>query len=195
MQELDKSAMGKRIKQIRLQAGMRQWELARLLGTTQSAVHKYEHGVVPEPRRLVELARIGRTSLEWILTGQHWESGSEEQERLTPDLLETAHLLRQIKDEERHSVDEALRIVRAAIDALNRKDSGRPSPAAMEGAREFHGLAEETLGLLDSAWRIQRAVLLSVVRETRNRLAASPIRLPRSKPSSGADESGGSRGD
>ena len=66
MQELDKAAMGKRIRQIRLGAGMRQWELARLLGTTQSAVHKYEHGVVPEPRRLVELAKIGGTSIELV---------------------------------------------------------------------------------------------------------------------------------
>ncbi|MDX1389637.1 MAG: hypothetical protein R3344_10635, partial [Acidobacteriota bacterium] len=133
----------------------------------------YEHGVVPEPRRLVELARIGRTSLEWILTGQHWESGSEEQERLTPDLLETAHLLRQIKDDERHSVDEALRIVRAAVDALNEKSDQAPPPDAR--TREMHSLAEETLRLLDSAWRIQRAVLLSVVRETRNRLSESPV--------------------
>ena len=48
-----------RVRQIRLAAGLRQWELAGMLGTTQSAVHKYEHGVVPEPRRLIELARIG----------------------------------------------------------------------------------------------------------------------------------------
>ncbi len=178
MQDLDKAAMGQRIKQIRLQAGMRQWELARLLGTTQSAVHKYEHGVVPEPRRLVELARIGRTSLEWILTGQHWESGSEEQERLTPDLLETAHLLRQIRDDERHSVDEALRIVRAAVDALNAKSDQAPPDSRI---REMHGLAEETLRLLDSAWRIQRAVLLSVVRETRHRLSESPVLLDPSR--------------
>ena len=68
MDEIDKQSMGLRIKQIRLQAGMRQWELARLLGTTQSAVHKYEHGVVPEPRRLLELARVGNTSIEWLLT-------------------------------------------------------------------------------------------------------------------------------
>jgi len=61
MDEIDKRAMGLRIKQIRLQAGMRQWELARLLGTTQSAVHKYEHGVVPEPRRLLSF-RDARTS-------------------------------------------------------------------------------------------------------------------------------------
>lgn len=85
MRELDKQAMGRRVRQIRLAGGMRQWELARLLGTTQSAVHKYEHGVIPEPRRLVELARIGGTSIEWVLTGQHWENGSEEQERPTPN--------------------------------------------------------------------------------------------------------------
>ena len=32
MQDLDKQAMGKRIRQIRLAASLRQWELARMLG-------------------------------------------------------------------------------------------------------------------------------------------------------------------
>src|SRR6185295_6180637 len=72
MDDLDKVALGERVRRIRIEAGLRQWELARRLGTTQSAVHKYEHGVVPEPRRLIELARIGATSVEWILTGKHW---------------------------------------------------------------------------------------------------------------------------
>ncbi len=45
---------------------------------------------MPEPRRLVELARVGGTSLEWILTGRHWDNGSQTQERLSPELLETA---------------------------------------------------------------------------------------------------------
>src|SRR5213594_1040015 len=80
MEPLDKIGMGNRIKQIRKRAGLRQWQLAARLGTTQSAVHKYEHGVIPEPRRLVELSRLGTTTIEWILTGQHWENGSSEQE-------------------------------------------------------------------------------------------------------------------
>ena len=90
MQELDKDAMGRRIRQIRLEAKLRQWELAKLLGTTQSAVHKYEHGVVPEPKRLVELARVGRTTVEWILTGQHWEDGDEGRERLPREVYRIA---------------------------------------------------------------------------------------------------------
>ena len=107
MQELNKAAMGKRIRQIRLGARLRQWELAKLLGTTQSAVHKYEHGVVPEPRRLVELARIGGTSIEWVLTGRHWENGSDEQERVTSELLETASMLRDVSAEGRATVNDA----------------------------------------------------------------------------------------
>ena len=175
MKELDKAAMGKRIKQIRLHEGLRQWELARLLGTTQSAVHKYEHGVVPEPRRLVELARIGRTSIEWILTGRHWEDGSEDQERLTPDLLLTAQLLGQIKIEERASVDEALRIVRAAVRALAQSSEPPASTSAGPPLRALRAFSEETLLLLESAWRIQKAVLLSVLGETTGRLSASPL--------------------
>ena len=62
MRELDKTAMGRRIREIRLGAGLRQWELARILGTTQSAIHKYEHGVVPEPRRLIELCDVGQNA-------------------------------------------------------------------------------------------------------------------------------------
>ena len=87
MRELDKKAMGARVRQIRLREGLRQWELARSLGTTQSAVHKYEHGVIPEPRRLIELARIGNTTIEWVLTGRHWDEGSSTQAKLSDEVL------------------------------------------------------------------------------------------------------------
>jgi transcriptional regulator with XRE-family HTH domain len=169
MHDIDKQAMGVRIKQIRLQAGMRQWELARLLGTTQSAVHKYEHGVVPEPRRLLELARVGNTSIEWLLTGRHWDSGSEQQERLSPEVLSTAALLREIGADQRQSVDEALQIVREAVAGLeeNRADlEAGIDPRLLEHA-------PEALRVLESAWRIQRAVLRRVLGETGDRLATS----------------------
>jgi transcriptional regulator with XRE-family HTH domain len=146
MEEIDKQSMGLRIKQIRVQAGMRQWELARLLGTTQSAVHKYEHGVVPEPRRLLELARVGKTSVEWLLTGRHWDSGSEERERLSPDVLRTAALLREIGADQRQSVDEALRIVREAVAEL---EEGR---GGAEGGTDLR-LLEHAPGLgAGAAW-------------------------------------------
>ena len=171
MQELDKAAMGRRIRQIRSAARLRQWELAKLLGTTQSAVHKYEHGVVPEPRRLVELSRIGGTSIEWVLTGRHWENGSEEQQRVSPDLLETACILREVSDEGRATINEALRIVREAVRALEQRDTTAPLPG--EGALRDH--AEGTLQLLESAWRIQRAVLCRVSEDAQTRLGVASL--------------------
>ncbi len=171
MKELDKKEMGRRIRQIRLSAGMRQWELAELLGTTQSAVHKYEHGVVPEPRRLVELARIGGTSIEWVLTGSHWENGSELQERPTPDLLQIACLFRDLTADGREKVDEALRIMRSAVEALEESDAAE-QPAVMAAALRDH--AAETARLLESAWKVQRAVLQQLARDAGERMSRTP---------------------
>src|SRR5215813_13514873 len=82
VQPLDKAVIGERIKSLRKSKGLRQWQMAELLGATQPAVHKYENGILPEVKRLLELARIGQTSIEWILTGRHWENGSVDMERL-----------------------------------------------------------------------------------------------------------------
>ncbi len=175
MQDLDKAGMGKRIRQIRSQAGLRQWELANFLGTTQSAVHKYEHGVVPEPRRLVELARVGKTSIEWILTGNHWENGSSRQERLSPDILDTASVLREILDGDRPAVDEALRIVREAVRIMGPliNSSLVNDPAALAAALAAH--SEATLKLLEDAYRIQKAVVRQVLDVADSRLRTSPV--------------------
>lgn len=177
MQELDKTAMGKRIRQIRLGANLRQWELAKLLGTTQSAVHKYEHGVVPEPRRLVELARIGGTSIEWVLTGQHWENGSRDQPRLASEVLQTAWMLRAISEQERATVDEALQIMRQAVAAIDtaelHMEAATDYKSVTASLREHGG---ETLRLLERASRIQRAVLRQLAQEAERRLE------PRSAP-------------
>src|SRR5437667_12634131 len=82
MEPLDKAAIGQRIKSLRKSRGLRQWQMAQFLGATQPAIHKYENGILPEVKRLVELARIGSTSVEWILTGTHWENGSPEMQRM-----------------------------------------------------------------------------------------------------------------
>jgi transcriptional regulator with XRE-family HTH domain len=190
MKELDKHAMGKRIRQIRLGAGLRQWELARMLGTTQSAVHKYEHGVVPEPRRLVELARIGQTSIEWVLTGTHWENGSDVQQRLSPEILRTASALRDFSTDDRITVDEALGILREAVRALG-EQAGTHGPETAGGLSRYLGeQAEDTLRLIESAWRIQRSVLKRVAKETGRRLDQGGVyggdgRKPRSGDSGG----------
>jgi len=174
MEELDKGAMGRRIRQIRLGQGLRQWELARLLGTTQSAVHKYEHGVVPEPRRLIELARIGGTTIEWVLTGQHWENGSSDQPRPQAETLRLACALREIGDEERAKLDEALRIFRRAIRAVG-DTNGHPPPPPEGIVAALRDHAGDMLTLLETAWRIQRAVLQQVADDAGRRLGeASP---------------------
>lgn len=177
MQDLDKEAMGRRIRQIRLGASLRQWELAKLLGTTQSAVHKYEHGVVPEPRRLVELARIGGTSVEWVLTGRHWENGSEEQERISSELLRVSCLLREINEEGRGAVHDALRIIRDAVRAIDEGELDEELPEVAVAAAEIRAHGGDTLELLRAARRIQLAVLRRISRDTGRRLSASPLEL------------------
>jgi transcriptional regulator with XRE-family HTH domain len=172
MDDLDKAALGERVRRIRTEAGLRQWELARRLGTTQSAVHKYEHGVVPEPRRLIELARIGATSVEWILTGRHWENGSEEKERVSPDLLATASALRRFGAEERDLLSRALRIVRDAAAAVTRDgDSGLLDASAAGPLPPL----PETSRLLHAAARIQDAVARRLALDEGNRLESSAL--------------------
>jgi transcriptional regulator with XRE-family HTH domain len=171
MDDLDKRAMGRRIRQIRAAAGLKQWELAARLGTTQSAVHKYERGVVPEPRRLVEIARIGRTTIEWILTGHHWEDGSEARERLPSEVLELARRVSELGLHERAAVEEALRLLRDAIGALAPGPEPSPPPDAAAHALPDH--AASTLRLLEAAWRIQRAVLGRMVDGASERLEST----------------------
>ena len=178
MQELDKTAMGSRIREIRLAAGLRQWELAQRLGTTQSAVHKYEHGVVPEPRRLVELARVGETSVEWILTGTHWDSGSTERERLDAALLDLAAGLRRVDTALHEPLAEALRLLEAAAQALPQTDRGSRCAAPVSA-----GQLRETQGLLEQAWGVHRAVFRQLCSEGRRRLEAA--RRERQDPAAG----------
>ena len=162
MRDLDKAAMGQRIRQIRLDASLRQWELAERLGTTQSAIHKYERGVVPEPRRLIEISRVGNTSVEWILTGRHGEDGSEDRERVEPTLLELARRLGGLDEGERNAVDEALDILERAVDAARRNPENR------DVAQDAPGTAR----LLSRARDIHRSVLRGLADRAGARLEA-----------------------
>jgi len=186
LQELDKTALGQRIRQIRLGKELRQWELAQKLGTTQSAVHKYEHGVVPEPRRLVELARIGGTTIEWVLTGTHWENGSTSQDRLPGEILDTASLLRNVSKEAREQLEEALRIIRDAVRSLNNGiNDGELSPGSEAIEKSLQDHSADTLRLLESAWRVQRAVLKRIAQDAEDRLAPEDQALSSNRESPG----------
>lgn len=124
MEQLDKAAIGQRIKQLRKARGLRQWQMAELLGATQPAVHKYENGILPEVKRLLELARIGNTSIEWILTGSHWENGSSQMDRMQGEVFDLAQQLHAFSPQERRALTSALEILQAASQHL-RSASGR----------------------------------------------------------------------
>ncbi len=169
--------MGRRIREIRKAAGLRQWQLARILGTTQSAVHKYERGVVPEPRRLIELAQLGRTSIEWILTGRHWENGSEDRGRIDTETFTLAMALRRFEESDRRTVEDAMRILSETAVAIGRA-SGQDVPALTpaELAVEFRSYHEETRQLLAAALSIHRSVLRAVFDLQAGRFANAGVR-------------------
>lgn len=47
-----------------------QRDLAELLGISQPAVSLYLQGRVPPPETLIKIAKIGKTSIDWLLTGE-----------------------------------------------------------------------------------------------------------------------------
>lgn len=67
---LDKKALSTRIRTIMQNQKLTQSEFADLLGISQPAVSQYLQGRVPPADVLLPLARLGNTSIEWILTGE-----------------------------------------------------------------------------------------------------------------------------
>ncbi len=132
MERLDKAVIGQRIKSLRKARGLRQWQMAELLGATQPAVHKYENGILPEVRRLLEIARIGNTTIEWILTGRHCENGSREMDRLPADIYDLAYQLRASTSEDRKILNDALELIGAAATAA--RETSRREPLEMSEA-------------------------------------------------------------
>lgn len=149
MERLDKAVIGQRIKQLRKGKGLRQWQMAELLGATQPAVHKYENGILPEVKRLLTLARIGNTSVEWILTGRHAENGSRDIDRLAPEIYDLASQLHAFSAEDRKILADALEIIGGAVRSL--REAARREPRELTDAdvagllRSFESHAREAL--------------------------------------------------
>ncbi len=59
-----------RISQVMKQAGFTQKSLADYLGISQPAVSQYLRGRIPPADVLYQLAQLGNTTMEWILTGK-----------------------------------------------------------------------------------------------------------------------------
>ena len=56
-----------RMKQRRMEKGLTQRELAKLMETNQQTINLYEHGRTPAPDMLVKLADALDTNMEWLL--------------------------------------------------------------------------------------------------------------------------------
>jgi transcriptional regulator with XRE-family HTH domain len=64
-----KEAIGQRIKQARLQAGLQQFEVAKRCGVSRAAVSNWENGQGIRSQKLIEYARVVGVPAEWLITG------------------------------------------------------------------------------------------------------------------------------
>jgi phage repressor protein C with HTH and peptisase S24 domain len=64
------STLSERLKQARLDAGLSQAELAKLLGAGQSTIASIENGRNQSSGRLVEIAQLLRVNPTWLASGQ-----------------------------------------------------------------------------------------------------------------------------
>ena len=69
--------IGERIMALRKEKNISQTELAKRLNVSRQAVSKWEQGVSsPDTERLIQLAEILGTEVEYLATGSHPEPGS-----------------------------------------------------------------------------------------------------------------------
>ncbi|MFQ5672834.1 MAG: XRE family transcriptional regulator [Nitrospinales bacterium] len=64
----DNSEFGERVRRIR--GSLSQQVFGEKIGTTQGNVSKIERGMIPEGNMLLRIAKHGRTSVEYLLTGK-----------------------------------------------------------------------------------------------------------------------------
>jgi len=187
VEPLDKGVIGERIKYLRKSKSLRQWQMAEMLGATQPAVHKYENGILPEVKRLLELARIGHTSIEWILTGRHWENGATEMERLKPEVYELAQQFNSFTPEERKILADALEVINGAVAAV--REAGKREPrdlGEIEVGRALKSFEKHGRESLMAALSVYDAVVTTLadskVRDLHRFGQSGPDELPSDRP-------------
>jgi transcriptional regulator with XRE-family HTH domain len=165
METLDKATIGQRIKHLRKTRALRQWQMAQLLGATQPAVHKYENGILPEVRRLLELARIGNTSVEWILTGRHWENGAPDMDRMPVEVFDLARQIHAFTPEERRAVGAALEVLHSTSRRLQEGSGADLSEMSdAEVGRRIRAFEGHVLEPLMAALAVYDAVVTTLAR-------------------------------
>ena len=95
--------IGERIMALRKEKNISQTELAKRLNVSRQAVSKWEQGISsPDTERLIQLAEILGTEVEYLATGTHPEPGS-----VVLNIVETVERV-----EEKIVVKEVIRHVR-----------------------------------------------------------------------------------
>ena len=95
--------IGERIMALRKEKNISQTELAKRLNVSRQAVSKWEQGVSsPDTERLIRLAEILGTEVEYLATGTHPEPGS-----VVLNIVETVERV-----EEKIAVKEVIRHVK-----------------------------------------------------------------------------------
>lgn len=164
MEPLNKKEIGKRIKRLRKEKDLKQWQMADILGATQPAIHKYENGILPEVKRLLELARIGNTTIEWILTGRHWEDGSESRERTSREVYILAERIHRFSGEQRRILTAALHLLENAARRIREKtERDFPDADLQTLARSLREFDTVTRKAIVAALGVHEAVLESLV--------------------------------
>lgn len=172
----EKRDIGARIKRLRKEAGLRQWQLAELIGATQPAIHMYERGVLPEPKRLLELARIGNTTVEWILTGRHWENGSPEMARVPREIYDLAFRFREYSDEDRESLGSALEVINNAVETIQKAEKEDFDKLSIEEiAQRIKDFSRETRRALSVALEIHYAVYKALMEQGVDRMRTTDL--------------------
>ena len=166
MDPLNKKEIGKRIKRLRKEKGLKQWQMADILGATQPAIHKYENGILPEVKRLLELARVGNTTMEWILTGHHWEQGSEDRERIGKQIFQLAERLTRFTQEQRQTLVSALELLEKAGERVRERTTRTPADLdVQEIARALRDFDTVTRKALMAALQIHDSVVETLVED------------------------------
>jgi len=164
MEPLNKKEIGKRIKRLRKEKDLKQWQMADILGATQPAIHKYENGILPEVKRLLELARVGNTTVEWILTGRHWENGSEDREKIPVDVYRLAERFHRFTDGQRRTLTSALDMLEKACQRIREKSQGEFSDADLQDlGRVLRDFDLVTRKAIAAALGVHEAVMESLV--------------------------------
>jgi transcriptional regulator with XRE-family HTH domain len=114
--------IGKRIKQARLAKGLKQHELGRLSGVSESAVSQWESGRIKQIMgpTLRKLASALKVSIDWLLEGEDAPARAEDD---APDSLAWEYLTSKQREDFNRQIREAAEHNRSLLEQFGVKKS------------------------------------------------------------------------